>query len=316
MEIYLIFGILTTSVLFIFISLLLYFCFQYIIKCYLINKAFPYKKALLKNISYHKEDKEYELLISKTKNHMYIANVQPTKAGSKIIIYCHGNMDTVKSKYLEFDRLIEKLPEFDIYSIEYPGYDEQTHFYLTEKMIQESVWNSFERIVRDQDKDVKIYLVGFSIGTGVITYLSWRNRQLLRPFKIEGLDLISPFHSIVGIKVQNLFLRWFLKGIDSFPTYKYLNYYMEFVHISYCEQDTIIPSSHAKQLILNLNASHSVYKGFHGELLNGDLFLKHLKLFIEKCDEHNQLMRGIPIENEIELKDFEENNQHYQLLQE
>lgn len=125
MEIYLVFGILALCILLLFLFLIVYFCIRYIIKCYIINKAFPYKKALIKNLYFHKEDKEYDLLISKSSIHMYIANVQPTKSGSQIIIYCHGNMDTVKSKHIEFDRLLEKLPGIDIFSIEYPGYDEQ-----------------------------------------------------------------------------------------------------------------------------------------------------------------------------------------------
>lgn len=91
---------------------------------------------------------------------------------------------------------------------------------------------------------------------------------------------------------------------------------MGFLCITYCENDNVIPSSHAKQIILNLNARSLIYKGGHGDVLNGDLFVNHLKQFIDKCDDWNKTLNEISIESDIELQSFEENNQSYKLLQE
>ncbi len=282
-----------------FILVCVLLCARQTIKNIAIKFAFPHKRALERYSAYQYRDETF--IYTRGQSHFYIEiiNDENRDENTETIVFCHGNGMTAKSLYQDWKHVAMNT-SVNVILIEYPGYDERKHTYLTESMIQESAWISFESIM-EENKKTKIYLIGHSIGTGVASYLSWRNRALAIPWKIQGLMLISPYESILRTRVDNRLVWWLLSVVDVFPTWQYLDSYIGFLYVVYSETDEVIPSSHAKRFIEKHGALHSKFEGFHSEL-TPNMTRIHVHRFLEKCRASAHKYESIVIEDHTQKK--------------
>ena len=285
------------TVVFIFICVIL--CVRQTIKNVIIRFAFPYKRALELYSAYQYRDETYIYTRGRTHFYIEIINDPNRDENTETIVFCHGNGMTAKSLYEDWKHVTMDT-NLNVILIEYPGYDEKKYSYLTESMIQESVWTSFESIMKE-NKKTKVYLIGHSIGSGVASYLSWKNRSLPTPWKIQGLMMLSPFESILRTRTENRWLWTLFSLVDAFPTWKYLDCYIGFLYVVYSETDEIIPSSHAKRFISKYGAPHSKFEGLHSGL-TPNMTRIHVHKFLEKCRVSAESYNSIVIQDHTRKK--------------
>lgn len=175
-------------------------------------------------------------------------------------------------------------------------------------MIQESVWESFEECAKKYS-GTRIHLVGHSIGTGVISYLYWRNKQLGRAaHPIQGILFFSYYESILRTRLDVSWLFWVLRPFDVFQSWWYLSKSFDgYLYLVYSEKDEIIPSSHSKRLNSKFGGKLTTYEGKHSDLTH-ETKMYHLIRFMKRCKKwhtRQTKMKDIPLEINMKITPYE-----------
>lgn len=189
-----------------------------------------------------KFDPKYRLKFcySKNNNKISFIHIQPENLSKKYIIYSHGNhTDIIQTKpYIEYLIKKNKLDiNFIIY--DYIGYGFSQKLKPSEKYCYESLEAVINSLIKSGISPGDIYLVGESLGTGVvINYVAnnyWKNPILL----------ISPYLSIFSVISD--FLAKF-PG-DRFKNYQKIKNIHCGIKIAHGSDDTIININHSYKLL-------------------------------------------------------------------
>lgn len=116
-----------------------------------------------------------------------------------IIVYFGGNAQNTASTFLEFDELgiFDSMEHISFLSIDYPSYGESTG-----SLSQASIFQMADDVikyVKETFPDKKIDIIGYSIGTGIASYVAANNPPdkfvLIAPYN-NGQDLFNTYFPI------------------------------------------------------------------------------------------------------------------------
>lgn len=131
-----------------------------------------------------------------------------------VIIFCHGNCMTVDINTMSVMQQFSDDVSAPIYMVEYHGYGESAD---NGKPTAESCIESLAKIVdcvSQQYNDKDIYLMGHSIGTGVVAQYVHQNKE--REF--GGMILLAPYKSILSVVVKNEMLEYTSSSVNFYKT--------------------------------------------------------------------------------------------------
>jgi hypothetical protein len=216
---------------------------------------------------------------------MFIEPQHPIRDPRDLIVFCHGNMCTIKTIYDAWQPLCDLL-DSDVLLIEYPGYlSDPTQSWLSESYIKEHCKYTL-MIAVDRHKLHKrdIYFAGQSVGTGVAAYLATCGK-----WNTKGLLLHSPYKSLVKIMIDVSVPAQFdlLRLVDAFNTVDALCGYkkIDSVVLLAAQDDEVIPFSHANDLN-QLVPGSTLFMGSGGHNgISGKLVLRAYRRLLGYRDE-------------------------------
>lgn len=169
-------------------------------------------------------------------------NNEPSLPPTKYIVWSHGNGTDIYDMYPYFTMLADKL-NVCIIAYDYIGYGLSENIRPKEKLCYESLETVMKHLLCElKINALDIYLVGHSLGTGVvIDYMSkndWKTPSIL----------ISPYKSICRVVANTSCVS----PIDKFESNKKLSQIDCPIKIFHGESDELINISHAVDLYDNL----------------------------------------------------------------
>lgn len=154
--------------------------------------------------------------------------------GKAAIIYCHGNAEDATSVGKRFAEFVSE--GYTVASVDYPGYglssgspNESGCYKVVHRLYD---WLQLERGFAAHE----IFVVGYSIGTGVAV-------ELASSKKVAGLWLEAPF-----LSAPRIVTRIRLLVVDPFPSHSRINRINCPVVVVHGEDDRVIPFSQGKSL--------------------------------------------------------------------
>ncbi|MGI6787826.1 MAG: alpha/beta hydrolase [Acholeplasmataceae bacterium] len=195
------------------------------------------------------------------------------------IIYFGGNAEA--SAVTFFYRFQEEVDDFEYANfimVDYPGFG-LSDGKPSEKSLKHMSLLTYDYIVSlDKINNTKIIVMGFSLGTGLATYVA-ANRD------VDQLILIAPYSSMID--VVNSKIPIFYGPIkylwrSEFNTMKLLPDIKCNTLIIYSNDDMMIRPKFSKKVLENIDHAESIIADGlgHNELLNNEEILKQIKTFI------------------------------------
>lgn len=153
------------------------------------HRAYAYQRVMELDVyeTYTIEDEENDLVYQGL-GHVNKDLELPT------IIYFAGNGESSGSTFYKYhqDDVFDRLDDYQFIMIDYPGYG------LSEGIPRDDSMRHYSEVVYEYvsqlsyvDQD-EIYVYGYSIGTGVATYVASK-------YQIQGLILVAPYSSILDL---------------------------------------------------------------------------------------------------------------------
>ena len=187
-----------------------------------------------------------------------------------LIIYFGGNSDDATRFLLH----VEGLKDFDIVAFNYRGYVNSGG-----KPSEKNLFNDAIKIYDEFAKNLKVILIGRSLGTGVAVYLASKR-------KVRGLVLITPYDSIASLAVQKYpYLPIDLLLKYKFESIKYISKINTPVAVIEVKGDTTVPNINTQRLIKKIKnlALHVELKNTtHADVLNHPNFENSIEKAILK----------------------------------
>ena len=185
--------------------------------------------------------KNYFFVKSKNGNNVCCFEYKSKESSNKVILWSHGNAANSYERSEYFYELTKCL-NVNVMAYDYQGYGLSEGYYG-----ENNCYDDIESIINyiKENRGWEIYLVGHSLGTGVvIDYLSkneWKNNVVL----------ISPYKSILSIKLNRL--ADYLYYVDMFNNkdkLKHINCPIKIIHGN-C--DELINIKHGQELYNKLS---------------------------------------------------------------
>lgn len=156
------------------------------------------------------------------------------RRGRKAILFCHGNAEDLTAIDGRFDGLIAD--DVTVVSFDYPGYGLSSG-YPTEEGCYRSCHALYDWLVQERKfSPPDIFVVGFSIGSGVAVELA-----VGRP--VGGLWLEAPF-----LSAPRALTRFRLLAVDPFPSISRISEVVCPVVIMHGTMDRIVPFEQGERL--------------------------------------------------------------------
>lgn len=122
-----------------------------------------------------------------------LSTVWVRKANSKgVVIYFHGNVGDNNRGLYQMRNVLEK--PFDAVFVDYRGFGKSTGEVESDEQLLADVQAVYDRVMEDYPEH-KIHLLGYSLGTGMASYLAAENRPAL-------LTLVAPYTNLEDMKNQ------------------------------------------------------------------------------------------------------------------
>lgn len=171
----------------------------YLLACavlYIIQDRFIFNpEQLPESYSYRMgEEREIPLEDGISMNALFVASSQKPSKG--VILYLHGNRGSIRFGIYQIRHMFDL--GYDILIPDYRSYGKTEGSIDSEKQLYADVQKAYDYL-KDRYSEKDIILVGYSLGTGMASYLASRNRP-------SRLVLVAPFTSITDIKNKYL---WF-----------------------------------------------------------------------------------------------------------
>ncbi|MFK5882063.1 MAG: alpha/beta hydrolase [Sulfurospirillum sp.] len=187
-----------------------------------------------------------------------------------LIIYFGGNSDDA-TRFLLY---VEGLKDFNILAFNYRGYMDSGG-----KPSEKNLFKDAIKIYDKFAKNLKVILIGRSLGTGVASYLASKR-------EVKGLVLITPYDSIASLaKEKYPYLPIDLLLKYKFESTKYISKIKTPVAIIEVKDDITVPNTNTAKLIKkikNLVLFAELTNTTHAEVFHHPDFEKTLKEAILK----------------------------------
>ncbi len=168
----------------------------------------------------------------------------PERPARMQVLVMHGNGGVAPGAAVYAD-ILGRCADLDVYLLEYPGYGGRGG-----SPSESSLYQAAEAGLGLMRSDLRTFLVGESLGTGVAAYLAGRF-----PERVEGIVLLAPYTSVVDVgqgRYPFLPVRWVLR--DRFDSREHLASYRGRVAVVVVLDDTIVPQHFGR----------SLYEGYAG----------------------------------------------------
>jgi hypothetical protein len=164
-----------------------------------------------------------------------LSPTQPAEA-RVLLVYGNGSCATGCARYAD---VIQKAAALDVFILEYPGYADREG-----KPSQDSLFRAANEGLRLLWTTGPVYLVGESLGTGVVAYLAGTF-----PEKVAGVVLFAPYNRLADVAqyhVRILPVDWLL--VERFPSEDYLRQYHGPVAVFVGGKDHVVPEKFGRRL--------------------------------------------------------------------
>lgn len=190
----------------------------------------------------------------------------PHNVGSKVLVFCHGNAMTVSQYTVQPLRALADRMKATLYMVEYPGYGESKDLGTpTAESCATALEFMIINIVSTGVRYEDIYIMGHSIGTGVVARYAYKYRETPH----GGMILVSPYKSILTVVLDNKMAEYsssslnFYRTIDALPEIHWPILVVHGIH------DNVINVSHSRELALTnkeinfyeVNSDHNMIIG-------------------------------------------------------
>ena len=172
----------------------------YFIACiglYFIQDKVIFAPHTYPNSTKYPEGKEIEIPLTESISmNTVLIPYQKGKKSEKVILYLHGNKGNIRRGI--YQTRVMRGKQCDLMVIDYRGYGKTEGKPLNDKqMLQDA--NLAYAYLRTQYAEKDIYVLGYSLGTGMASYIAAQNKP-------AHLILVAPFTSLEGIKDKFLWM--------------------------------------------------------------------------------------------------------------
>lgn len=158
----------------------------------IIFAAHPYP-----NSTSYSQGTEIEIPLTKSLSmNALLLPYSPGKQSKSVILYLHGNKGNIKRGI--YQTRVMKNKACDILIIDYRGYGKTEGKPLNDKQMLEDAGKAYQYL-KTRYSEENIYIVGYSLGTGMASYIAARNNP-------AHLILVAPFTSLTAIKDKFLWM--------------------------------------------------------------------------------------------------------------
>jgi len=160
------------------------------------------------------------------------------RASKGVILYLHGNKGAIRRCISQAEMLSGN--GYDILMPDYRGYGKSDGQMYSEKQALADVQKVYDYL-KTKYSENQIHLAGYSLGTGMASYLAAHNNP-------KTLNLVAPYMSLPDVKNRRL---WFTPDFlmkYHFPTEKYMDNIRCPITIFHGTSDRIIPYDSAERL--------------------------------------------------------------------
>ncbi|MDF1880648.1 hypothetical protein JHD50_04905 [Sulfurimonas sp. MAG313] len=200
---------------------------------------------------------------------------EPLKASTKIILYFGGvQQDSVAL----VDKFARHYPHMPFISYNYRGYGKSEGKASQAKLFIDAMLIYDDLIVRYNYKPEDIILMGYSLGSGVASFLG-SQRQ------VKEIMLMAPYdsvHSVLKKRYPFSGIGWILK--EKFPSIDFVPHINVPIHIYAGSDDKVVNIKHAKMLknyVHNLAGFYEYGNLGHNDILFNEDVVKHIKNILD-----------------------------------
>lgn len=237
------------------------------------NHASGSERKLLSNNLYKKVE------IETSTNEKYSGWSKIDVNNEYTIIYFGGNAQSSALWFINQDASNwNYLEEFNVIMVDYPGYGLSSGYPNEEDIFRMSLF-VYDYVYQIEEIDnTKIIIMGFSLGTGVATYVASQR-------SVDKMILIAPYTSMIDVANTKfpvfrgplrILWRFSFDNLDKLDTIKSQTL------IVYSEKDEVIKPDLSKRVsqLLNNSKNYIVFDSYHNEILNNNSVLSEVRKFI------------------------------------
>ncbi len=168
------------------IGLLLYLCF--LLGLYSFQERILFLPTPLEETHVFRDGEEREVEVERGVflNCLYL----PSKGKKGLVLYLHGNRGNNRRCLNQAYQFQHR--DYDLFMPDYRGYGKSDDQIVSEEQILGDIQKVFD-YVKSNFHPQKILVVGYSMGSGMASFLAQNNN-------IDGLVLVSPFTSLTDVK--------------------------------------------------------------------------------------------------------------------
>jgi len=188
--------------------------------------------------------------------------IQPTLPASKnYIVFSHGNASDIYQMY-NFCENLANMAKCNVIIYDYIGYGKLYHHHPSEERCYISHEAVINYLIRSGINASNIYLVGQSLGTGIVVDYITKHRWT------TPVLLISPYKSICSIVTD---LSSMIQYIDKFNTINKISATICPIKIVHGVDDTLIKITHAYELYKNLPSKYRLTPVWYSDTGHNDI---------------------------------------------
>lgn len=160
---------------------------------------------------------------------------------NKHIIFCHGNATDIFSMY-SYVLNLSNMFQISVVAPEYDGY--LTNESPSEMGCYNAIQNAYEFLKTQNIDDDDIYIIGQSLGTGIVIDFAFKNQNFKNP-----IMLISPYKTLASVVLDDeSCCSSIKKTLDMFETKNKIDKIEAPCKIVHGYDDELIDISHGKEL--------------------------------------------------------------------
>ena len=129
----------------------------------------------------------------KTEDGDSLSLVWVNNPGDEVVLYLHGNVGDANRGRYQVRRLIDE-SDYDVVVADYRGYGKSSGTLRDDSQLLSDAQAMYDAVAAHYPES-KIRVLGYSLGTGMATYLAAENRP-------AHLTLVAPYTSLVDMKNQ------------------------------------------------------------------------------------------------------------------